>query len=91
MICDRVWEAVEKANVPLDTKVITPTWACKKKANVMLQGQVVARGFQQVPHQHYDHTAVAAPVANNMMIHSALVLMLLGGWAAHIVDVNGSI
>ncbi len=90
MICDGVWEAVKKADIPLDAKIDTTTWACKKKANGTLQGQVLARGFQQVPHQHYNPMAVAAPVANNTMIHIALVLMLLGGWATHIVDVQGA-
>ncbi len=51
----------------------------------------MARGFQQVPHQHYDPREVAAPVANNTTICIALVLMLLGSWAAHIVDVKGNV
>ncbi len=90
MVRDEVWEAVEKTDLPSDAKVITTTWACKKKANGTLRGRVVAQGFQQVPHQHYDPTAVAAPVANDTTIRIALVLMLLGGWAAHIVDVKGA-
>ncbi len=33
---------------------------------------------------------MAVPVAKNTVICKALVFMLLGGWAAHIIDVNGS-
>ncbi len=38
MVRDEVWEAVEKTDLPSDAKVITTTWACKKKANGTLRG-----------------------------------------------------
>ncbi len=38
---------------------------------------LVTRGFQLVPHQQYDLTAVAAPVANDTRMEGALILMLL--------------
>ncbi len=90
MICNGVWEAVEKADQPFDAKVITMNLARKKKANNMLGGQVVTKGFQQVTHQHLNPIPVAAPMANETTIYIALVLKLFGGWATHNIDGNGA-
>ena len=47
MIAMNVWKAVPKDEVPKDAKVITTTWAMKKKANGRFRARVNARGFMQ--------------------------------------------
>ncbi len=42
IICDEVWEAVEKADLLSDLTVITTTWACKNKANNMLNKYLIS-------------------------------------------------
>ncbi len=39
MICDRAWKAFKKADLTLAVKVITATWACKKKTNGIYKGK----------------------------------------------------
>lgn len=50
----------------------------------------MSRQFQQVPHQLYEPSVVAALVANDKAMCIALVLVLLGNWVAQIVDVKGT-
>jgi len=58
-----VFKAVEKDQLPKDAKVISSTWAMKKKANGTLRARINALGYQQVDGEHYDEDE-AAPVVN---------------------------
>ena len=90
MIKNKVFKAVERSSLPPGTKVINSTWACKKKSNGTLRGRLNARGFKQIDGQHYDGSSIHAPVTNAATICIVLVLMLMAGWIASVVDVKGA-
>ena len=48
------------------------------------------RGFEQQDHQHYDSYGIASPVTNDVTVRVCLVLMLMTGWMARLVDINGA-
>ena len=52
--------------------------------------RMVARGFRQVDGQHYDGGSIHAPVTNLGTIRTVMVLMLMTGMAAEVVDVKGA-
>ena len=85
-----VWTPVKLADLPAGTKILSSTWAMKKKANGTHRARVVARGFEQVEGVHYDGASIAAPVTNDMSIRIIMVLALMAGWASKIVDVKGA-
>jgi len=85
-----VWTPVRLQDLPEGTKVLTSTWAMKKKANGTYRARVVARGFEQIEGVHYDGASIAAPVINNMSIRIIMVLAVMAGWASKIIDVKGA-
>ena len=83
--------AVPKSDVPASAKNFSTVWAMKKKANGRYRARLNMRGFEQVPHVHYDPAWTSAPVACAMTIRIMLVLYLMTcSWYAHIVDVMGA-
>ena len=50
---------------------------------------MVARGFRKIDGQHYDGSNMHAPVTNPGTIRIVLVLMLMAGMTAEVVDVKG--
>ena len=51
---------------------------------------MVAREFRQVDGQHYDGSSIHAPVTNPGTIRTVIVLMLMAGMTAEVVDVKGA-
>ena len=82
--------AVDKENVPPETKLVDSIWAYKLKSNGSKRGRLNIRGFKQVDGQSCDSANIQVPVTNNATIRLVLVLILLAGWVSHIVDVNGA-
>jgi len=62
----------------------------KKKANGVFRARLNARGYEQVDGEHYHEDTKAAPVGNDATIHIVLILMLLAGWYAEIIDICGA-
>jgi Reverse transcriptase (RNA-dependent DNA polymerase) len=85
-----VFKAVKQSKLLKNAKVLLTTWAMKKKANGKFQARLTAQGYKQINGVHYDEDTKVVPVANETMILVVFVLMLLVGWNAHIVDVNGA-
>jgi hypothetical protein len=85
-----VWKAVPNNQVPKGAKILTTTWAMKKKANGTYRARLNARGFEQIDGVHYDSTTKAAPVVNVITIRLVLVLIIMAGWHAELVDVCGA-
>ncbi len=87
---NNVWVPVSKEDVPKDAKILTSTWAMKKKSNGTYRARLNARGFEQVPHEHYDPNTIASPVVSFITICIVFILMLLAMWPGHILDVRGA-
>ena len=90
MVEKNAWKAVPKKDVPKGAKVITSTWAMKKKANGDKIARIKARGFEQVDGEHYDKSTMAAPVTNDATIRIVLILMLMAAWYGKLLDVMGA-
>ena len=90
MVKHNVWTPVPRADVPEGSKIITSTWAMKKKANGTYRARLNARGFQQVEGVHYDGNSISAPVASDITIRVVLVLMIMAGWIGEVLDVKGA-
>jgi hypothetical protein len=90
MVENDVWTPVPKSEVGNDAKILSSTWAMKKKSNGTLRARLNGRGFEQVPAVHYDPHSIAAPVVTMMTIRIVYVLMILAGWSGHVIDVRGA-
>ena len=85
-----VWKPVKIKEVPEGAKVISSTWAMKKKANGVHHACINARGFEQVDGEHYDSQMKGSPVVSHVMIMIMLIIMLMAGMYSHLLDVNGA-
>jgi len=90
MVKNNVFKTVKRKDVPKGSKIITFTWACKKKANGTYRARLNERGYEQVDGEHYDSSDIAAPVTNEMTVRSMLTIALLAGWIMHVIDVKGA-
>jgi Reverse transcriptase (RNA-dependent DNA polymerase) len=90
MVKYEVWKPVNRKDLPKGAKVLSTTWAMKKKSNGKFRARLNARGFEQIDGIHYDEDTKSSPVVNEATILIVLVLMLLAGWYGQIVDVNGA-
>ena len=90
MVHHGVFEPVEKSEMPPGATTIDSSWVMKKKSNGTLRGRVTARGFKQRVGEHYDPASISAPVTCPATIRIVLVIMLMAGWTANVVDVKGA-
>jgi len=68
MLKHDVFQAIPRNEVPKDAKILTSTWAMKKKANGTFRARLNARGYEQVDGEHYDEHTKAAPVVSDATI-----------------------
>ena len=86
----QVFQPVPKKDLPDGAKVLTSTWAMKKKANGTFRARINGRGYEQVDGEHYNEADISAPVVNEITIRIILILMILGSWTGTLVDVIGA-
>jgi hypothetical protein len=87
----RVWEPVPFKELPKGSKVLTSTWAMKKKANGTYQARMNARGYEQIDGVPCDENSKAAlVVANEIVIRMTMVLIVMASWWAELLDVQGA-
>ena len=85
-----VFQAVPMKDVPAGAKILTSTWAMKKKANGTKRARLNARGFEQIDGEHYNEDDKAAPVVTLSAILLLLTLIVMLDWTAVLCDVNGA-
>ena len=51
---------------------------------------ILARGFRQTHGESFEYHDILSPVVHHISVHIVLTILLMSGWAAHIVDVNGA-
>jgi hypothetical protein len=90
MVKYQVWRAVPKKDVPKNAKVMSSTWAMKKKSNGTYCDRLNARDCEQVDGIHYDSSNISSPVRNDATIRIIMVLMIIFKWSAQLVDVKGA-
>ena len=86
----KVFQPVPKEEVPKDAKVLTSTWAMKKKANGTRRARLNARGFEQVDGVHYYEEDKSAPVVNDITARMIMVLIVMASWWSELLDVKGA-
>jgi hypothetical protein len=85
----KVWEALPREDVPKGHKILSSTWAMKKKSNGTYGTRLKARGYEQVAGKHYNATAITASVTSDTTIHIVLTLLLMANWYGELLDVKG--
>ena len=79
------------SQVPKGHKIMTTTWAMKKKPSGKLRGRLNARGYEQIEGNSYYNDPIAAPVTNANSVRIVLVLMAAcPEWIATVIDVEGA-
>ena len=91
MVKLKVWKAILRKDIPAAAKILSSTWAMKKKANGQFRARIVARGYEQIDGQHYNSHDIASPVTNDMTIRIIMILMIMAGWCGEILDVKGAL
>ena len=79
-----------KKDLAVATKLITSTWACKKKSNGEHRARSNARGFMQIPVVHCKPDSISSPVASETGTRIMLVLMIVAKWHGEIIDAKGA-
>jgi Reverse transcriptase (RNA-dependent DNA polymerase) len=90
MIKSGVWTAVDKDTLKVTNKILTTTWAMKKKLNESYRARINARRFEQLDGLHYNSSATSSPVTNNTTIRVIFTLAMLAGWKGYVIDVKGA-
>ena len=90
MVSNKVWVPVNIVDVPKGAKVLTSTWAMKKKSNGRLRARINGRGYEQIDGIHYESNDIHAPVTNDTTVRVVMVLALMAGWLGLIADVQGA-
>jgi hypothetical protein len=90
MVDHKAWIAKDRGKIPVNAKVLTNTWAMKKKASGTFRARLNARGFEQIPGVHYDKTQISSPVVNEITIRMVLILICMARWHAMLLDVQGA-
>ena len=86
----KVFKLVKRKDVPKDTKIVTSTWAMKKKASGKYRACCNMRGYEQQDGQHYDSHSISAPVTNDVTIRFNFILMMMALYWAYLLDVKGA-
>jgi hypothetical protein len=90
MVKHQVFKPVPPEKLPEGAKVLTSTWAMKKKANGTYRAHLNARGYEQEDGEHYDEDSKASPVVQDATINLVLVLIVMMNWYAILCDVRGA-
>jgi hypothetical protein len=85
-----VWEKVPREVIPKGSKILTSTWAMKKKANGTYCARLNAGGYKQVAGRHYNENLIAAPVTSDTTIRIIIMLLLMANWYGELLDVEGA-
>jgi hypothetical protein len=84
------FKAVDRTSIDKNEKILTSTWAMKKKASGKYRARLNARGYEQQPGVHYFDDDISSPTVNDTTIRVLFVLMLMAEFDAHIVDICGA-
>jgi hypothetical protein len=90
MVEHGVFKVVPKNEMPEGAKVLSSTWAMKKKANGTHRARLNARGCNQIDGEHYDEIDKFAPVVTDATTHIVLIMIAMTGWWAELLDVKGA-
>jgi hypothetical protein len=64
-------------DIPVNAKLLTTTWAMKKKTNGQYRARITAQGLLQEDGIHYFSHSTASYVANELTINVVFTLLTL--------------
>jgi Reverse transcriptase (RNA-dependent DNA polymerase) len=82
----KVWEIINKEDVPEERRTIKCEWIYKIKRNGIFRARLVACGYSQIP--GIDFNESFAPVINNVSFCIILIAKIMWGLQASIIDVE---
>ena len=81
-----VWDIISKEEIPEERRCIKCKWIFKIKRNGIFRARLVACGYSQVPGVDFNESY--APVINDVSFRVMLIIKLIRGLQASIVDVE---
>lgn len=79
---------VKRKDVPKDAKIVTSTWAMKKKASGKYRARCNMRRYEQQDGQHYDSHSISAPVTNDVTIRLNFIPMMMALYWVYLLYVK---
>jgi hypothetical protein len=90
MVKRKVIKAAAMKELPAGAKIMSSTWAIKNNSNGKYRARLNERGYEQIDGVHYDSTSISSPVTNTEKVRSMVVLSLIFGWCAELIDFQGA-
>jgi Reverse transcriptase (RNA-dependent DNA polymerase) len=92
MVKSQVFQVTSMNEVPDGATTLSKTWAMKKKSKIVFQTFVItcASGFEQIDAEHYVAMDIASPVVSELTTRVILILILMAGWYAMVMDIIGA-
>jgi Reverse transcriptase (RNA-dependent DNA polymerase) len=90
MVKIKVWVHIKHENIDKNVKILSSTWAMKKKANGQFRARITAQRYLQEDSIHYFSDSTAAPVTNETTIKIIFVLLTMSNWTARVVNMRGA-
>ena len=75
-------------NVPKHAKILSSTWAMKKKSIGTNRVRMNMRGYEQIDGEHYDSASISSPVRKDVSVRVLLILLVMADYGAYIVDIG---
>ena len=90
IIC-KLWnvlsDVVSRLDIPTWIRELSSVWNLKLKANGTFRARLTMWGFEQLPGFHYDPVWISGPLTSTVTVCVVIVILLMIGGYAHIVDV----
>jgi hypothetical protein len=87
----KVFKVVKRSELPAGAKVLSTTWAMKKKTNGKRRARLNARGYEQLEGSHFFADSISSPVSNPITIKTILTLLASNpDWKAKVIDIEGA-
>jgi hypothetical protein len=87
----KVFKVAKRSELPTGAKVLSTTWAMKKKTNGKRRARLNARGYEQLEGSHYFADSISSPVSNPTTIKAVLTLFASNpNWQTKVINIEGT-
>ena len=90
MITAGVFESIKQSVLLKDAKILSSTWAMKKKSNRKYRVHLNTYKYKQQLELYYFKDNISSLTVNDITIRILLVLILIICYRAHIIDMKGA-
>jgi Reverse transcriptase (RNA-dependent DNA polymerase) len=82
----KVWIKVKRSTMPSGCRCVRCKWVVDIKRNGVFRAHLVACGYSHIP--GVDFTEAYSPVINDVMFHTLLLIQLIFGLCAWLLDIQ---